>query len=96
LAVELAAVSAAPGLHAYLERIATIMKDKHSIADKFAVISMYLDHENNLEEVESFRRLKRARDLLSHGEDIPDSDLPTQQVQQLFEKYLRNHLRGVA
>jgi hypothetical protein len=94
LEAELAAVSGAPGLRSYLDRIAVIMKDKHSITDKFAVVSMYLDRRQNPDEVEVFRQLKKTRDLLSHGEDVPDNDLPTEDVQGMFEKYLKSHLRN--
>lgn len=93
LAAELRAVSEAPGLHAYLDRVANVMGDKYNIADKFAVLSVYLDDENSKDEVRIFRELKGVRDRLSHGEEIDDSGLPTVDIQRLFEKYLRNHLR---
>ena len=69
------------------------MDGKHNLADKFAVISMFLDDEGKPEEVEIFRELKKTRDRLSHGEAIPDNTLPTKAVQYLFEKYFRNHVR---
>lgn len=93
LAAELRAVSAAPGLHAYLDRIASVMADKYGLADKFAVLSMYLDDERKDDEVRVFRELKNVRDRLSHGEELDESTLPTKDVQRLFDKYLRNHLR---
>jgi len=96
LASEMENISAAPGLTAYLQRIADVMSDKHNLADKFAVISMYLDDEQNVAEIERFRELKRIRDLLSHGEEVPDGSLPTKEVQRLFEKYFRNHVRSNA
>lgn len=94
LEAELAAISGAPGLRAYLDRIASIMKDKHNITDKFAVVSMYLDNKLNSDEVDVFRRLKKTRDSVSHGEDVPDNDLPTEDVQRMFEKYLKSHVRN--
>ncbi|MEP6933760.1 MAG: hypothetical protein ABI988_07470 [Nitrospirota bacterium] len=45
------------------------------------------------EEVNTFRRLKKIQDRLFHGVDIPEESLPAREVQQLFDKYLRNHLR---
>lgn len=96
LAAELRAVSQAPGLHAYLDRIADVMGDKHNIADKFSVLSVYLDDEQRADEVTIFRSLKSIRDRLSHGDDIAEASLPTQEVQRLFDKYLRNHLRREA
>ncbi len=93
LAAELRTVSQAPGLHAYLDRVADVMGDKHSLADKFSVLSVYLDDERRIDELTAFRSLKSIRNRLSHGEDIAEASLPTQEVQRLFEKYLRNHLR---
>jgi hypothetical protein len=93
LAAELQKVSQAPGLHAYLDRVMLIMGGKHNLADKFSVISMFLDDEGNPEEIKTFRKLKNVRDHLSHGEELPEDSLPTTDVQRLFDKYLRNHLR---
>lgn len=93
LAAELQKVSQAPGLHAYLDRIMSVMGGKHNLADKFSVISMFLDDEGNPEEIKTFRKLKNVRDHLSHGEEMPEDSLPTTEVQRLFDKYLRNHLR---
>jgi hypothetical protein len=96
LAAELAKVSAAPGFHAYLDRIDDVMDDKHNLTDKFAVVSMFLDDQKNEKEIELFRGLKKIRDRLSHGDAIPEETLPTKQVQRLFEKYFRNHVRKSA
>jgi hypothetical protein len=93
LTSELRQVSSAPGLNAYLDRVASVMSDKHNLVDKFAVLSVYLDHENRAEEVERFRDLKRVRDRLSHGEELDEHTLPTKEVQRVFDKYLLNHLR---
>jgi hypothetical protein len=65
----------------------------HNLADKFSVISMFLDDEGNPEEIKIFRKLKNVRDQLSHGEEMPEDSLPTAEVQRLFDKYLRNYLR---
>jgi hypothetical protein len=93
LAAELRAVNQSPGLHAYLDRVATVMGDKYNLADKFAVLTVYLDDSRAEDEVRIFRDLKRVRDRLSHGEDVEEAALPTRDVQRLFDKYLRNHLR---
>jgi len=89
---DLRGIIAAPGLHAYLDRIADVMKDKHSLADKFSVISVFLDPESE-RDIEVFRGIKKTRDRISHGEEIPYVHLPTSDVQNLFDKYLRNHVR---
>jgi hypothetical protein len=93
LAAELRAVSEGPGLQAYLDRVADVMGDKHNLADKFSVLSVYLDDEKQTDELSTFRSLKNVRDQLAHGEDIAEASLPTKEVQRLFDKYLRNHLR---
>ena len=61
--------------------------------DKFAVLSVYLDDTAAQDEVRTFRELKGVRDRLSHGEEVEEAALPTRDVQRLFDKYLRNHLR---
>jgi hypothetical protein len=96
LASQLATVSVAPGLKAYLTRVADVMSGKHTLTDRFAVISMFLDEAQDPEEIANFKRLKKFRDRLSHGEDIPDESLPAIQVQKLFEKYLSSHVRRSA
>ena len=57
---------------------------------------MFLDDEGMDNDMRTFRRLKKVRDGLFHGEDIPEQSLPTREVQQLFDKYLRNHVRREA
>jgi hypothetical protein len=93
LSVELQKVSQAPGLHAYLDRVSEVMNGRHNIADKFSIISVFLDDEGKPDEMKTFRGLKDVRDRLFHGEEIPEETLPTGEVQRLFDKYLRNHMR---
>jgi hypothetical protein len=83
-----------PGLKIYLDRITSVMDGKHSLSDKFAVLSVYLDVTHSADEVDSFIALKKVRDQLSHGVEIDDATLPTRDVQRLFDKYIRSHLRG--
>lgn len=93
LATDLRTLRPSPGLYAYLDRIAAVMADKYNLADKFAVLSVYLDDTAAEDEVRTFRELKGVRDRLSHGEEVDEATLPTRDVQRLFDKYLRNHLR---
>lgn len=93
LAADLRTLRPSPGLHAYLDRVAAVMTDKYNLADKFAVLSVYLDDTAAQDEVRIFRELKGVRDRLSHGEEVDEAALPTRDVQRLFDKYLRNHLR---
>jgi len=96
LVSQLEEVSAAPGLKAYLTQVANVMKGKHTLTDRFAVISVFLDEGQGDAEIENFKRIKKVRDRLSHGEDVSDEALPTIEVQKLFEKYLSNHARRSA
>jgi hypothetical protein len=93
LAADLRTLRPSPGLHSYLNRVADVMEDKYSLADKFAVLCVYLDDLGAQDEVAKFRELKRIRDRLLHGEEVDETALPTREVQRLFDKYLRNHLR---
>ena len=94
LATQLRTVNNSPGLHAYLNRVATVMDNKNNLADKFSVLTMYLDDANVEDEVHVFRELKKVRDRISHGEEVDEVTLPTRDVQRLFDKYIRNHLRS--
>jgi hypothetical protein len=96
LDAELHAANQSPGLRMYLDRVTAVMGDKHNLADKFAVLSIYLDDDGGEKDVGVFKGLKRFRDRLSHGEDIEEGELPTKDVQRLFDKYLRSHLRRPA
>ncbi len=69
------------------------MKDKHSLGDKFAVVSIFLDEQDQSGDIARFGRIKEIRDRLAHGEEVPDASLPNRDLQALFEKYFRSHLR---
>jgi hypothetical protein len=90
---ELVNISAPPGLAHYVKRIAEVMQSKHTLSDKFAVVSNFLDEEKDSGDIARFRSIKKIRDRLSHGADVSDASLPNRELQTLFEKYLRNHLR---
>jgi len=70
LSDELRGVSDAPGLHSYLERVAEIMKDKHSLLNDFEVVSVYLDHEKGQHDLDQFKRLKKIRNDLMNRPGI--------------------------
>jgi hypothetical protein len=90
---ELVNISAPPGFAHYVKRIAEVMQSKHTLSDKFAVVSNFLDEEKDSGDIARFRSIKKIRDRLSHGADVSDASLPNRELQTLFEKYLRNHLR---
>jgi len=78
----------------YLQRIRSVMKDKHRLTDKFALIASVLCPEEADEDVEQFTQAKEIRDKLSHGQDVHEASLPVQPLQELARKYLRFHLSG--
>lgn len=90
---ELAKVHVSPGLTKYLTRIKEVMKGKYSLTDKFAVISVFLNPTTDSKDIAQFTLIKKVRDNLFHGDDIPDSSLPNNELHALFEKYFRNHIR---
>jgi hypothetical protein len=90
---ELSKTSTAPGLKQYLERISCVMNDKHTLLDKFAVISIFLNKEQQAGDIDSFKHIKRIRDRISHGEEIPDASLPLRELQVILDKYIRSYLR---
>ena len=94
LHAELAKVHVSPGLTKYLSRIKEVMKGKYSLTDKFSVISVFLDPITDSKDIAQFTLIKKVRDNLFHGDDIPDSSLPNNELHALFEKYFRNHIRG--
>lgn len=96
LVAEIAKASASPGLQQYLNRISDVMSGEYSLADKFAVISVFLDCEAQTKDIDRFRHIKKIRDNLFHGEDVSDYSLPNRELLALFEKYFRNHVRGNA
>jgi hypothetical protein len=93
LKIELASLSSSPALHLYLERVASVMSTKHSLTDKFAVVSYYLAAASEVEgRLANFKSLKEVRDKISHGQDVEDQSLPVREVQRIFDAYFRSHL----
>ena len=93
---ELSKISAAPGLKQYLNRISDVMKGKYSLADKFSVISIFLNEENGMDDITTFKKIKKVRDNIFHGHDVPEISLPVTEIQDLFEKYFRNHVDRIS
>lgn len=93
LLAEFAKISAAPGLTQFLRRTADVMKGKQTLVDRFAVVSIFLDDQQESGDIDRFRKIKKIRDRLAHGEEVPEASLPNLELQSLFEKYFRRHLR---
>jgi hypothetical protein len=80
------------GAEQYFERVTDVMKSRYRLADKFSVIAGILAGEDGYTDVEEFKRIKKMRDDLVHGENIPETSLPTEELQVLLGKYLQQHL----
>lgn len=76
---------------AHLARIREVMKDKYRLVDRFAVIAMQLCPTDADGDVETFKELKKKRDLLLHGQEV-DGRLPIGTTQELLKKYLALHV----
>lgn len=77
----------------FLKRIQEVMKDKYRLADKFTIISSQLCPDDADNDIQLFKKIKKQRDNLSHGEDINEEDLLLVDVQNLTRKYLLHHIR---
>jgi len=74
-----------------VERIRDVMKDKYGLSNKFALVSLELDGASTETDIADFQRVKRVRDSLIHGEEVPLDALPTKDVRRLLRKYLKLH-----
>ncbi len=81
-----------PGMKQFLEQLGTVMNDKYSLLDKFALISSFLG-KNQEEEISLFKRCKKLRDDISHGTAIEETSLPVEKLRILLAGYLFSHLQ---
>jgi hypothetical protein len=78
--------------HVYLERIADVMKDKYSLKDKFVVISSFLADDEAEKFLEEFKKIKKIRDQIIHGEEINENTLPVHGIIKIVKAYLKKHI----
>lgn len=76
----------------FLERVTEVMADKYRLADKFVAVSAVLfptAPEPTINEYcETFRKIKKFRDSISHGDGFSEYDLPTDEVTTLLRRYM--------
>lgn len=89
---ELVSGASVHGASRYFTRITEVMKDKYTLVDKFSVIAAVLAGESSDADIENFKRIKKIRDNLFHGQDAPETPLPKAELQALLNKYFRSHL----
>jgi hypothetical protein len=59
------------------------------LTSKFAIAAIALDPEASATDVAQFARVKKARDEISHGELVNETDLPLADAEALAELYVR-------
>lgn len=69
-----------------------IEKDKFTLMNKFRMMCLYLNNQDECSDVESFRELKDTRDKLLHGDEIDLKSLPIFDTQNLLRKYLSTYI----
>ncbi len=73
----------------FVERIRDVMRDKYGLSNKFALIASELDAGSAEGDTREFKRIKKIRDKLMHGEDVSLQALPIKDTLSLLRKYLR-------
>lgn len=79
-----------------IERIAELDSIPHKnseLARMFGKMTCYLGDDKRLWDVVEFIKLVKVRNELSH--QLKDKDLPVHRVHQLFDKYMKAHLRHI-
>lgn len=70
------------------EMTGEIERDKFSLTTKFEMICINLNNSEISSDMDLFKRLKKSRDDLFHGDEIVLDSLPTHEAQNLLRKYL--------
>ncbi len=80
----------------FFDRMREVMKDKYRLTDKFSCVTAVLFSgacERAAEEhMEKFRRLKKMRDKILHGESFEENELPIHELSGLLRKYVVAYL----
>lgn len=82
----------------FLKRVKAVMQARYRLADKFDVVSAVLFPDAPDSEVQGdcdrFRRLKRIRDSVYHGDDLQEMDLPVRELAELLRKYVLGYVEA--
>ena len=73
-------------------RLADVMKHGYGMSDKFYIISHFLAAGTAERDAEEFKALKKARDSLLHGQEVPEEALRSRALMDLVSRYLQAHL----
>ncbi len=79
----------------FLAQVRKTLEGKHNLVSRFALVSAVLLPEQSASEAEAdlvaFKRIKKIRDEISHGDDVDETDLPVHELHSLLMKYLAAH-----
>lgn len=84
----------------YLESVRKKLEGKHSLVDRFTMVSSVLLPDQSSEaaqtDVASFKKIKLLRDKIAHGSEFDEGRMPIAQLSDLLMKYLNAHsVRGM-
>ena len=81
----------------YLDSVRKKMEGKHSLLDRFTMVSAVLLPEQSTEaalaDVAVFKEVKQLRDTVAHGSAFDEGRMPISQLSDLLMKYLDAHTR---
>ena len=79
----------------YLDSVRKKMEGKHSLMDRFTMVSAVLLPEQSKEaalaDVAAFKEIKQLRDTVAHGSAFDEANMPVSQLSDLLMKYLAAH-----
>lgn len=79
----------------FVARLQEVMKDKYRLADKFALISSTISADTAIDDIKTFKGIKKTRDELLHGADVDTSRLPLEPTQALLRRYLLAYIKAM-
>jgi len=77
----------------FIARMREVMKDKYRLADKFALLSSTISSDTAVDDIKTFKDLKKTRDELLHGADVDTNRLPLEPTQTLLRRYLLAYIK---
>jgi len=79
----------------FLAQVRKTLEGKHNLVSRFTLVSAVLLPDQSALEAEAdllaFKRIKKLRDEISHGDDVDETNLPVHELHNLLMKYLAAH-----
>ncbi len=79
----------------HVDRIRDVMRDKYRLSDRFSMIATELAGDDADDDLLVFTKVKKVRDRLLHGQEVPDASLPLEEARSILRRYLELHLYRV-